>query len=96
MKELNYNKSRIMKRAWTIYRMSTRRGIDFKQALRESWALEKAVIETARQEAEEKANGIVEMHYAEYKKNYADCKTVSGSYNKRTKTIKVCTRDKKE
>lgn len=32
---------------------------------------------------------IVEMHYGEYKRNYADNKTVRGSYNPETKTIKV-------
>lgn len=32
---------------------------------------------------------IVEMHYGEYKRNYADNRTVRGSYNPETKTIKV-------
>ena len=31
----------------------------------------------------------VEMHYGEYKSNYADCKTKAGSYNPKTKTIIV-------
>lgn len=31
----------------------------------------------------------VEMSYREYKTNYADCKTKSGSYNGETKTIIV-------
>lgn len=31
----------------------------------------------------------VEMSYREYKLNYTDCKTKSGSYNKSTKTIVV-------
>lgn len=31
----------------------------------------------------------VKMHYAEYKKNYPDCKTKSGSYNREEKTIIV-------
>ena len=92
---MKYDKSRIMKRAWTIYHMSTRRGINFAQALCESWALEKAVVETAKQAEEEKAAGIVEMHYSEYKREYKGCRTVDGSYNKRTKTIKVYTNDKK-
>lgn len=40
---------------------------------------------------EQKAEGCeeVEMHYSQYKKEYADCKTKEGSYNKRTKTIIV-------
>ena len=33
----------------------------------------------------------VEMKYSEYKNNYAGCKTVSGSYDKKQKTIKVIT-----
>jgi hypothetical protein len=31
----------------------------------------------------------VEMFYGDYKKNYANCKTKSGSYNGTTKTIVV-------
>lgn len=31
----------------------------------------------------------VEMHYSEYKNNYAECKTLPNSYNKDTKTIVV-------
>jgi len=31
----------------------------------------------------------VEMHYSEYKKDYADCKTKAGSYDKKVKTIIV-------
>ena len=29
------------------------------------------------------------MHYGRYKKHYADCKTVAGSYDKNTRTIEV-------
>lgn len=32
------------------------------------------------------------MHYSEYKTRYADCMTVEGSYDKRTKTIEVMTK----
>lgn len=32
---------------------------------------------------------IIEMTYANYKKHYADCKTVKGSYDERRKMIKV-------
>lgn len=32
---------------------------------------------------------IIEMHYGEYCNKYHGCKTVDGSYNKATKTIKV-------
>ena len=40
---------------------------------------------------EEKAENCeeVEMKYSEYKENYADCKTKSGSYDKEEKTIVV-------
>lgn len=31
----------------------------------------------------------VEMHYAEYKEKYSNCKTKAGSYNGTTKTIVV-------
>lgn len=44
----------------------------------------------AQKEAElAKTHEIREMHYAEYKKNYSECKTVSGSYDAKTNTIKV-------
>lgn len=39
--------------------------------------------------AEKEGLECVEMHYGEYKRNYEDCKTVPGSYNGETKTIKV-------
>ena len=38
----------------------------------------------------------VEMSYREYKENYADCKTKSGSYDKETKTIIVYVPKKQE
>ena len=88
-----YNLSNVMKRAWTIFKISARRAaINFAQALKESWAIEKGIAEGNAQRAAEKAAGIVEMHYSEYKRNYANCKTVANSYNKATKTIKVYTR----
>ena len=39
----------------------------------------------------EKSEGCkeVEMHYSEYKKNYSECKTKAGSYDKVKKTIVV-------
>lgn len=37
-----------------------------------------------------------EMHYGEYKRNYSDCKTVPGSYNSKTKTIKVYLKNENE
>ena len=38
----------------------------------------------------------VEMSYREYKTNYADCKTKSGSYNGETKTIIVYVPEEEE
>ena len=38
----------------------------------------------------------VEMHYSEYKNNYAECKTLPNSYNKDTKTIIVLVPVEKE
>lgn len=32
---------------------------------------------------------IERMHYGKYKQHYADCETVTGSYDKETKTIDV-------
>lgn len=51
----------------------------------------------AQKEAElAKNHEIRDMHYAEYKKNYSECKTVSGSYDAKTKTIKVFVEKKAE
>ena len=43
----------------------------------------------ARFQIEEPKLNTVRMHYGEYKKNYADHKTVKGSYDAATKTIEV-------
>ena len=47
----------------------------------------------ARQQAQEANKGKqideIEMLYSEYKNNYAECKTLSGSYDKKNKTIVV-------
>lgn len=51
----------------------------------------------AQKEAElAKTHEIREMHYAEYKKNYSECKTVADSYDPKTKTIKVFVEKKAE
>jgi len=49
-------------------------------------------------EVQHEKEGIVEqeMSYREYKLNYADCKTKSGSYNPETKTIIVYVNPNKE
>lgn len=79
-----YNKSEIMSRAWKSYK-SGRGMVTFAQCLRHSWTI-------AKNDAKRAASGIVTMHYSEYKNNYASCKTVPGSYDKRAKTIDVCTK----
>lgn len=38
--------------------------------------------------------GAVEMHYSEYKNKYSNCKTVPGSYDKKTKTIMAIVENK--
>ena len=47
----------------------------------------------ARQQAQKENKGMqieeVEMLYSNYKNNYAECKTLSGSYDKKAKTIVV-------
>ncbi|MFA5424766.1 MAG: hypothetical protein WC374_13010 [Phycisphaerae bacterium] len=43
----------------------------------------------AKIEAEKNGLQEKEVSYKEYKQNYADCKTVPGSYNGETKTIKI-------
>lgn len=86
---MTYNKSEIMQKAWVEFKKARKGGKlyakTFSQCLKESWKATKA-------EAVEKASGIVEMHYSEYKNNYANCKTVYGSYDKYSKTIKVYTK----
>ena len=47
----------------------------------------------ARQQAQKENEGMqieeIEMLYSEYKNNYAECKTLTGSYDKKNKTIVV-------
>lgn len=47
----------------------------------------------ARQQAQKENKGMqieeIEMLYSEYKNNYAECKTLTGSYDKKNKTIVV-------
>lgn len=54
----------------------------------------------AREQAQKANKGMqieeVEMHYSEYKNNYAECKTLPNSYNKDTKTIIVLVPVEKE
>ena len=89
-----YNRSKIMKNAWASYRAINKyRGrndaeVTFAECLRNAWAAEKKMVADREKEA---AKGIVRMRYYEYKMNYSNCKTVDGSYDKRTKTIEVMT-----
>lgn len=90
---MKYNRSEIMKAAWTLYRMSKKwteaYRMSFAECLRRAWAKAKDEVKSA---AEAAAKGIRRMHYSEYKSNYSDCQTVEGSYDKRTKTIEVMTK----
>lgn len=87
---MKYNKSEIMKKAWSFYRMAQKwiEKKNFSWALKKAWSEAKEAVKEA---AEAVKTGLRRMHYSEYKNNYADCKTVEGSYDKRTKTIEVLT-----
>lgn len=88
-----YNRSQIMKDAWKRFRvcqtLSGQLRETFAQCLRLIWAAAKARVKAAEDAARK---GIQRMHYSEYKARYADCMTVEGSYDKRTKTIEVMTK----
>ena len=88
-----YNRSQIMKGAWNRYRTCRKLPASchetFGQSLRFVWAMAKARVKAAEEAARK---GIQRMHYSEYKARYADCMTVEGSYDKRTKTIEVMTK----
>lgn len=88
---MKYNKSEIMKAAWSLYKMSRKwvTSLDFAECLRRAWKKAKQAIKDA---AEALRTGLRRMHYSEYKNNYTHCKTVEGSYDKRTKTIEVMTK----
>ena len=87
---MKYNLSEIMSSAWRRFRTLKGMGYadTFAQCLRWCWAQAKAAVAAA---AEAARKGIRRMHYGEYKRDYADCETVEGSYDKRTKTIEVMT-----
>lgn len=108
---MKYNKREIMKRAWNLFNCwkGSRFASEntFSQCLHTAWDEAKAAIrkaeeaakkasEEAKRQIENAANGIVRMSYAEYKNNYAECRTVANSYDKRTKTIEVYTTQKKK
>lgn len=85
-----YNLSQIMTSAWNLYRMA-QKWIDkmsFSDCLRRAWRDAKEAVKAA---AEAARTGLRRMHYSEYKRDYSDCQTVEGSYDKRTKTIEVLT-----
>ena len=58
-----------------------------------SWWERKCVCSCCYREQQEIANAVdcdeVEMFYGDYKRNFSNCKTKSGSYNGTTKTIIV-------
>lgn len=94
---MKHNLSEIMKNAWSLFRMSKKwvgtTIKTFADALRQAWGMAKDAVKAAEEAAQK---GIVRMHYSEYKKNYSECKTVEGSYDKRTKTIEVITKQSKK
>ena len=89
---MKYNKSEIMKAAWKTYNMSKRWVASYQktfgECLKAAWANAKKEIGNAVAKV---AQAIKRMHYSEYKNNYAHCKTVADSYDKKTKTIEVYT-----
>ena len=90
---MKYNRSEIMKAAWNRYhackRIASLNNTTFAQCLKAAWAIAKEAVKAA---AEAAAKGIIRMHYSEYKNNFANCQTVEGSYDKRTKTIEGMTK----
>lgn len=85
-----YNLSKIMKAAWEMFRMNSKVTEQFRRSFAECLKLSWKRAKEAAQEAMEAAKkGVRRMHYSEYKRDYSDCSTVEGSYDKRTKTIEV-------
>lgn len=88
---MKYNKTEIMKAAWNYYRMAQKwvEKKSFSWALKKAWNEAKETVKAADEAAK---TGLRRMHYSEYKRDFADCMTVEGSYDKRTKTIEVMTK----
>lgn len=93
-----FNLHEIMSNAWKLFRtyrdMYEARHdamwlLTFAEALKKVWANAKAAVEKAEKIA---AAGIVRMGYAQYKREYSNCQTVEGSYDKHAKTIEVMTK----
>lgn len=68
---------------------SHREADDWKQWAEWNCTLCPACYAKAKEAEYAATHSIKEMHYGEYKRSYSNCKTVSGSYNSETKTIKV-------
>ena len=88
---MKYNKKEIMKNAW--WRFNNKRNATFGEALSAAWTAAKNEVKLqlavlAAKEADLQ-KGVKEMSYADYKNNFAGCKTINGTYDKKTKTIKV-------
>lgn len=102
-----YHLKDIMTYAWKLRRYYINSGLGaewtFAKCLKKSWEMAKdamthaiATQERYKEElTESEKNGEVTMHYSEYKRSYANCQTVPGSYNARHKTITVMTKVKK-
>jgi glutathionyl-hydroquinone reductase len=50
---------------------------------------EKVKEQREQEQIQKQESGIITMKYSEYKNNYAGCKTVPNSYDKKDKTIDV-------
>lgn len=88
-----YSKREIMAQAWryfkTFRKYVEQYWISFSEALKRAW---KEAKEKVAEEIENARTGRRVMKYFEYKRDYADCQTVEGSYDKRNKTIVVLTK----
>ena len=88
---MKYNRKEIMKNAW--WRYNNKRNNTFSEALKAAWFAAKTELKMQQAVAEAKEadlqKGIKEMSYAEYKNNFAGCKTIANTYDKKAKTIKV-------
>ncbi len=88
---MKYNRKAIMQNAW--WRFNNKRNATFGEALKAAWFAAKTEMKMqlavlAAKEADLQ-KGISLMPYAEYKTNFAGCKTINGTYDKKAKTIKV-------
>lgn len=80
----NYNRSDVMKQAWTIYR---REGGAFSYALKKAWELVKLSFYPYIKEIKEFQS--IRVPYSLAKSYYAGCETIAKSYDFASKTIEL-------